>query len=207
MKIHLPSVKTVVFTCALHKARQERVASVLEKRGFKDFRFVHGLVGLVPYWKNLIPRMLRLYRTEPVPFLFLQDDVMETAEYRDEVNVPDDAQLAFIGGSYWDLKFTERPDEWLLLHSMYCDHSVLYLDRAATGIIADEIEKDNQEKPYDVSLAATFDRVKTYCLKKPYYYQKDGYNEGHTQDFYPIPPVLRPARMHYHHDPTSGFDK
>ena len=186
MKLHLPDLKVVVFTCGVHTFRRAKICRMFAVRGFRNYQFVFGLEGgtVEDYWKNLIPGMLKVYRETRPPFLFLQDDVVETSFYQNDVNVPDDAQVAFLGGSDFEFRYDDRPDEWVRLHSMMCDHSVIYLDRAAQETFATSIEQ-HLDTPYDVSIALMFNRLRVYCLKQPYYRQCDGHNDVHTQNYYP----------------------
>jgi hypothetical protein len=103
--------------------------------------------------------------------------------------------------------YAERPDSWIRTYNMHSTHAILFVGSCATNGMRDFIRENSQlglgRLPAMQSMAV--DRLfgdqmhlyKTYCLKRPFWYQNDGRNNRITFRYYEGEPIT----------PCNIFDK
>lgn len=207
----LPSIPTIVYTTKHQTGRQERASKMLNELGFTNWQFWFGSEGKKPYWANIHDDLIKILGL-PAPFLFMEDDAVVTANFKPEIDYPADAQLVYLGGTtHGELRYvsairdattediivsrgtsfyppgvmiyTERPDEYIRVYNMHSAHAILFVDDAIKNELRLVIDM-NRGLPHDVILALSLFRYKAYCVKRPFWYQKDGHNDKPTLEYY-----------------------
>jgi len=202
MNTHLPSTKTFVYTIERNKERQQRITDMLVQMGFSDWQFVYGKQAQ-PYWMGIHNDWVRMLETPP-PFLILEDDAVVAPYYVPTVDYPDDAQLVYLGGTAnghfynamgvkfskgpagypYRMAYTEYSNKFIRVYNMHSTHAVLFVDQQTTTDFMHYIARRPQNA-VDTIFAMYAHKYRMYCVKHPYWYQKDGHNEGSTLNYYP----------------------
>lgn len=211
--IHLPSIKTFVYTIPKHIGRQNNISEMLTKLDFTNWSFKFGKESQDPnpknHWQAMHDDWIEMFNT-PIPFLILEDDATLTEHYKPTIEYPLDANLVYLGGSsngeitflkeiqeaVNDLKYCEKirkhqgwmvyseyNDDYIRIYNMHSSHAMLFIDdyaRLATQKALDT----NRHMPTDLIFAYTMLNYKTYCVKRPLWYQQDGYNDFCTLNYY-----------------------
>ena len=206
LPLHIPSIKTVVYTIERNRERQERARKILLSEGFKDWSFFFGTTE-GPYWQNIPREHAKLLRENEPPFLILEDDI-EPREFQEWVRPPSKAQIVYLGGGRggdtrgiraakanlpdlpifrtYRYGYTPIDDEWMRIYGMWFSHAILYLDRQSMLEVADTLERNH--RPIDTTLALEQYRWFVACRKVPLWWQNDGHHRGDTYDYTPLPP-------------------
>jgi len=98
MHLYLPDTPTFVLTVKTNSARKARLQAMLLHYGFSDIRWIDGPITRN---HNVGARVsaIRTLASLRVPALWLEDDAAILPAYRPSIYVPDDAQVAYLGGS------------------------------------------------------------------------------------------------------------
>ena len=178
---------------------------MLTKLGFSDWGFVFGGDKFKPYWKNIHDDWIKMLET-PTPFLILEDDATITDYYHPEVEYPEDTQLLYLGGTTngedcvfpdgldllpsqgskdvfaW-MVYSEYDDRYIRIYNMHSTHAILFLNEDVKRQLQSAIN-DMRDLAVDVVIARNMRKYKIYCLKQPFWYQKDGWNDERTMRYY-----------------------
>ena len=197
MTIHLPSVKTFVYTIERYADRRQRMAAMLDGLGFSDWHFVYGTTGKPHYWQNVHSDYVDLFRAH-APFLVLEDDSTLTSHYRPIWNTPTTRST-----SMWaEMSGRSRTPIGRAIGCMStacgaatpCSSSTRRRRNGSAGYL-----DRRRNVPIDVAISDELHTLRAYLLKRPIWYQQDGHNDWDTQFYYCEPePVQRP-------DTTSPF--
>lgn len=213
--IHLPDIKTFVYTVAKHTERQGYINQMMKELEFSNWEFLFGSEGRQPYWVNIHSDWIQLLAT-PVPFLLLEDDATITSHYSSDVTYPDDAQMVYLGGTAngelenmqaildisattdtplrasngprtWPghLVYSEREDDYIRVYNMHSTHAILFVDQQTATDFQVSINAYRDRSAVDVVFARGMHKYKTYCRKQPFWYQNDGHHNDPTLRYYP----------------------
>lgn len=203
-RLHLPDVKTVVYTTdrPSGRARQPRIAAMLDGMGFRDWSFFRGRIGR-PYWKMIRPEYAALLRDNEPPFLILEDDIA-VYDYSPWVDSPPQATVVYLGGGgAWrggkmireaqqrlphvpirrvrNIGLADIDADWVRPFGMFSTHAILYLDEATMLAMADTIERDTVQ--VDVIFGKNQWRWNCALLRSPMWFQQDGHNDRGTIEY------------------------
>jgi hypothetical protein len=196
--IHLPSIKTLIYTIEKNKDRQCRIADMLRKSYFSDWRFIYGTCSKKAYWQNIHDDFIRLLNDIQPPFIFLEDDATTTQYYEPYIEYPKDSDVVYLGGTInsqrirlkipdartnQKLIYTEYNYDYIRIYNMHSTHAILFLKDSINKEIRDTIN-NSRKVPVDVVMASNMHRWKVYCRKHPFWYQQDGKNDRLTQIYY-----------------------
>lgn len=128
-----------------------------------------------------------------VPGLVLEDDCVK-ANYRTTINVPDDADIVFLG--IWQLERPAIPsgkylpayesinEEIARVYTMHGSHAILYVSELGKKIASQAYEIASRTELWnDAILNRALPFIKAYAVKQPIFYQTS--NEIETNISYP----------------------
>jgi hypothetical protein len=98
MHFHLPSLPTVVLTVAKNHDRIRRLRGFLEHNGYRQVRWVYG-EPTRNHHAGARRMALETLQSLRCPALWIEDDATPLAAYRAEIEIPAEAQIAYLGGS------------------------------------------------------------------------------------------------------------
>jgi hypothetical protein len=109
--------------------------------------------------------------------LILEDDCLPTEYYRDSFEVPDDADVVYLGistgttGAH-EPKYEKLSDDVYKLNDMTTAHAILYVTEAGRQWLRNSHDLTAEEKiGFDVATAKLMPTVNVYGLNKPLWYQ------------------------------------
>jgi hypothetical protein len=210
--IHLPSVKTFVYTIPKNVDRQRNISIMMNQLGFTNWEFVFGKEQN-PYWMAIHQDFIEMLNT-PVPFIILEDDVSLTDYYKPTIEYPSDANLVYLGGTrhgefgFLDeikkiieidnnvliasdgfrlvpgcMIYTEYDNDYIRVYNMHSTHAMLFMDDL-TKLDFQRVVEINRHIHVDMVFAYTMLTYKVYCLKHPFWHQNDGRNDDVTLNYY-----------------------
>ena len=96
-KFHLPTLQTVLLTVGKNTGRHDARRKFFSKYGFTNVKWV---VGRRTHNHHHGAREMAIQTLESysAPFLWLEDDAKVLPTYRDLIDIPDDADVAYLGG-------------------------------------------------------------------------------------------------------------
>jgi len=96
-KFHLPTLQTVLLTVGKNTGRHDARRKFFSKYGFTNVKWV---VGRRTHNHHHGAREMAIQTLESysAPFLWLEDDARVLPAYQDIIDVPDDADVAYLGG-------------------------------------------------------------------------------------------------------------
>lgn len=111
--------------------------------------------------------------------LILEDDCVPTEHYRQTFEVPDDADVVYLGISTGTTyvhspKYQKVSDELYKLNDMTSAHAILYLTKAGRDwLLAAHDLTVREQIGFDMATAKLMPTVKVYGLNRPLWYQRD----------------------------------
>jgi hypothetical protein len=110
--------------------------------------------------------------------IVLEDDCL-IFDYREEINVPDDADVVFLGVSTGTThthnpKYKKISNDIYRLYDMTSLHAVLYITEAGRQWLKDSYDMAIRDKiGFDLCTARLMPTIKVYGLNSPIWYQRD----------------------------------
>lgn len=108
MTLHLPSVKTFVYSAPRFINRRTAIKAMMDEYYFQDWEYVWGEdSGRSRYWGTLHKNWINVLSKNAVPFLILEDDATQTGYFEPFLRYPSDADLVYLGGTTHGAGLTE----------------------------------------------------------------------------------------------------
>lgn len=105
--------------------------------------------------------------------LILEDDCVPH-NYRNEFEVPDDADIVYLGLATYGTPKDRVSQEIWRVSGMAGAHAILYLTQRGKNILLEATQLTKDKKyGFDISLSKLQHKVNTYALNSPIWYQKD----------------------------------
>ena len=79
--------------------------------------------------------------------------------------------------------YSEYDDRYIRIYKMHSTHAILFLNEDVKRQLQSAIN-DMRDLAVDVVIARNMRKYKIYCLKQPFWYQKDGWNDERTMRYY-----------------------
>ncbi|HTX55251.1 MAG TPA: hypothetical protein VMD08_17740 [Candidatus Baltobacteraceae bacterium] len=206
--LHLPDVKTIIYTVPTNVMRQSRLAAIMARTGTRDWDFFYGPTRQ-PYAVWVAAGHEKLLRDNEPPLLILEDDA-NVDHYRASVSPPEGTKIALLGGAKygpkkaaimayrrglqpkrrWQMWYTPIDHAWFRPLSMWGSHAYLYLDRQAMLDLADRFAANlarpaGQQENIDTVQSLFMSECPMAAAARPWYYQNDGHNEWATLRYCP----------------------
>lgn len=187
MKVDLKNINIYYLTCDTNCEKKKHLVE-----NFKGHKLTEVMpkLGIGKYKSGASghSRMLDLGvrdqdRTKPFqPFIVVEDDVIKTKKFKDEIDIPDDADLLYVGISAWGLIgdkgkkgglfLTQHDDKFVRVYNMLSTHGIMVC--SAAGLLAMQkcmMECFINNVPFDIPLASQHPFYNVYACKKPMLYQ------------------------------------
>lgn len=174
MKVNLKDLEIVYINLLEYVNRNQTMLNMFEHFGLNALR-VEGVAPEVQPGYDVIAdsHLKALNSSSAERVLILEDDCIPH-NYRDEIEVPDDADVVYLG--IHSLKHSKQkvsPEVWKV-SGMVGAHAILYLTRRGRSFLAEAVQLTKDKKyGFDVSLAKLQYKVNTYALNSPVWYQKN----------------------------------
>lgn len=185
MRISLKQIKCVMLTVEKYQRRCHDVIQTLQDK--LNIDMFYGVDMLRPY--GCAYSTIKLYSQIVPPILTLEDDVQLTEHFVDTFDVPDDADIVYLGTSSWgglngvsqwkNLDLVPYNDMFFKINGMPSAHAVLHLSDKHLNYYREHTFKNYSadcDRGVDYYIAQEQHRFNTYACRKPMFYQHDGNN-------------------------------
>lgn len=184
MKIYLPDIPVFYINMDKDTEKRKHMEKNLSKLGFKNvtrIKAIESKDGKVGLSKS---QNLALSQIKP-PFIIFEDDA-DPKYFKDEIEVPDDADAVYLGNSQWAqigrrsgfyLKYTHVPDYKRVyrIYNMLASHAILYLTEDYVKMCQRTTKYCGEvyPMPMDIPFATIQRYFNVYTIDKPLFVQKD----------------------------------
>jgi len=97
MQFHLPSLPTVLLSTERNQDRQSRRRVFFAEHGYSNVRWIMGR-STTNHHRGAHEMAIQTLSEMRCPCFWLEDDAEACPAYRDSITIPDEAQLAYLGG-------------------------------------------------------------------------------------------------------------
>lgn len=193
MEIDIRKIKTYILSLKTEVNRRKQIISVLRNLNFYNFSFIDSIDvrEKFPYWVGCGMTHRKALENAIFPCIILEDDVVNTEWYKDKLYLPDDG-ITYLGLSSWGIKngksehmgviFEDYDHDLATVKYMTSGHAIYYPNKTIAEKFYREIPTQLFEigKPFDELYAKLQETHKTYCLKKPLFFQHCPNNSYYT---------------------------
>ena len=183
MRINLKNLKIAYINIPKYPNRNQTMINMLEHYGLNYYR----IEGSMNESHDPIAKS-HLMALESNPDIILEDDCLPF-DYREEINIPDDADVVFLGISSGTTqthspKYEKVSSDIYRLNDMTSTHAILYITEAGRQWLRNAYEMTAKEKPrFDRATATLMPTIKAFALNSPVWYQRDVPGQtAHTLD-------------------------
>ena len=175
MKINLKNLKIAYINLESYPNRNQTMINMLEGFGL-DFVRVEGVKEYVGEYDLIADAHLKALELDPD--LILEDDCLPY-DYREEIEVPDDADVVFLGVSTGTThtnkpKYKKLSNDIYRLYDMTSLHAVLYITQEGKQWLRNaHILTAKENIGFDMATAKLMPTIKAYGLNRPIWYQAD----------------------------------
>ena len=173
MKIRLQDLKIAYINIDRYPNRNKTMINMLNNYGLK-YQRIQGITKA-----NFDPiaqsHMLALYTEADI---ILEDDCLPF-DYREEIDVPDDADVVFLGVSTGTThthkpKYKKLSNDIYRLYDMTSLHAILYVTKAGRQWLRNAYVLTVKDGiGFDIATAKLMPTIKAYGLNSPIWYQRD----------------------------------
>jgi hypothetical protein len=199
MIIDLKSINYYFLTCDTNGTRKKHMIEEFKDYKIKEVNPILGIgkckSGSIGMSRMIDMGLKNQDRTKPFqPFIMLEDDTAKYREFPDKIEIPDDADILYIGLSkcgtndkYADcstLHFKEINKDVIRIYNMLALHGIIICSaQGANAIQKCMCEGYFNNKIWDLYTAYIQPYYNVYALKNPlvYQFEKIGGNEGATK--------------------------
>ena len=198
MKIYLKAIKHYFLTVDTNGSRKKHMMEEFKEYDLTEVNPVLGIgkekSGATGFSKMIDLGLRNQDRTKPfTPFVMYEDDCSKYREYPDYIEIPDDADICYIGLSKssmnetkWHIAsyYTHIDDAVVRIYNMLATHGIIVC--SASGALAIQkavLEGYQKNIIWDIFVAQIQPYYKVYALKQPLVFQdkKYGGNEYYTR--------------------------
>jgi hypothetical protein len=182
MKINLKSIKKFFLTYNSEQRREHMLTH------FKDLIEIKAPADLSKFksaslgFKHMLTEGLSDHKFNP--FIMLEDDAAKYREFPEYLEVPDDADLLYIGLSSWGLPeganagsnhsvdFLDISDEVIRIFNMLSTHGIMVCSKLGADKMYESLEESfHKDVVWDIPVTRKQKEINTYALKTPLVYQ------------------------------------
>jgi hypothetical protein len=174
LRIKLEDLEIVYINLSEAVNRNQSMVNMLSHYGLRFSRVEAILSGPHQKYDVIADSHIKALESSSAEQLLILEDDCVPHNYRNEIEVPDDADIVYLGiHGYEHVRERVSPELWKI-SGMLAAHAILYLTQRGKDILieAQKLTKD-KKYPFDVSLAKLQNKVNTYALNSPIWYQKD----------------------------------
>lgn len=174
MKINLKELEIRYINLPAYVNRNQSMINMLNYYGLKASR-IEGIPRGIYKNYDIIADSHRkaLNSSSAEQVLILEDDCIPH-NYRQEFEVPDDADIIYLGLHTYGHPVERVSEEIWRVSGMAGAHAILYLTQGGKDILIQAQKLSRTKKhEFDISLSKLQHKVNTYALNSPIWYQKD----------------------------------
>ena len=194
MKIDLRDVRCEWINVEKDTQKAEQMVELLTRLGVKNQKRMTAVTGIEPHpgvrageehYRNCAEShfdiLQRAIDNDDFPVMILEDDV-DTDMELGEVEIPDDADMLYVGTSHGDGNFTTNPvdEKENKITQVFATHAIVYFNPAVAKQVI-EVGKSSiyrLNKPFDVAIAYQIQpSFNVYAMTQPIFFQSDAKNE------------------------------
>ena len=194
MKIDLRNVRCEWVNLEKDTEKAEQMVELLDRLGVENHSRANAITGIEPHpgvrkgeehyrscAESHFEILQRAIDNNDFPVMILEDDV-DTEKDLGEIEIPDDADMLYIGTSHGDGNFTTNPvDENVnKITQVFATHAIVYFNAAVAKqvIEAGKISIYKMNRPFDVAIAYQVQPAfSVYAMTQPIFFQSDAKNE------------------------------
>lgn len=175
MKIKLTELKVAYINMGSYPNRKKTMLKMLEHYKFKNYMRIPGVPSNGRY-DTIADAHINALNTGAD--LILEDDCLPY-EYRDEIDIPEDADVVFLGVSTGTTnthtpKYEKVSEDYYRLYDMVSLHAVLYVTDSGRRWLRNAYRMTVDQKiGFDIATAKLMPTIKAYGLNVPIWYQRD----------------------------------
>jgi hypothetical protein len=113
----------------------------------------------------------------PLPLLILEDDALATADYRNQIEIPDDTDAVYLGVSVGNPNtiIEKECEGFVRVRNMLSAHAILYLNDSIRKAMEQVIYELTfyHKKPFDLGMGFIQNKYKVLAPYKPFFIQSD----------------------------------
>ena len=187
MKIDLDNIKCYFLTC--NELKKQNIKNEFAKYNLVEInpimgisKFRSGVTGFLRIINKSIQKQKEKNTFEP--FIILEDDVKKYRDFPNELEIPDDSDILYIGLSDWGIKsnknigepgvvkYTIINNDIIKIYNMLATHGLLICSIQGLFILQQCLMEDYMyDRHYDLSICQIQPYYNIYALKKPLVYQ------------------------------------
>lgn len=187
MKINLDNIKCYFLTC--NEFKKQNIKNEFSKYNLVEVnpimgisKFRSGVTGFLRIINKSIQKQKEKNTFEP--FIILEDDVKKYRDFPNELEIPDDSDILYIGLSKWGIttnpnqgvegsvKYTIINNDIIKIYNMLATHGLLICSIQGLFILQQCLMEDYMyDRHYDLSICQIQPYYNIYALKKPLVYQ------------------------------------
>ena len=214
MKINLSTTKYYFLTCDTNGTRKQHVADIFKNYYITEVnpilgidRFKSGASGFL----NMIDLALRNQdRTLPFqPFIMFEDDVSKYREFPDNIDIPNDADICYVGlskcGTHKDTEFCNKlymkeiNNDIVRVYNMLSLHGIMICSvLGATAIQKAMMEAYIKNIAWDLPIAYIQPYYNVYALKVPLVYQDARFGGCENETKFELSTIIDEDLPEYH---------
>jgi len=183
MKIILSDLKTHLLTIEQNYDKLDKIK--------KEFNFSKNKLNIEVFYGDVIKGHLgcsistiKMYESINPPCLCLEDDCAITEHYKNEFDVPDNADAIYLGTSIWgavngqtdkyNFDIKKYNDEFYKINGMCSTHAILFLNNNFLSHLNKIGKSYNMQStvPFDYLMCQEQFKFNIYGVAKPMFYQK-----------------------------------
>tara|TARA_Y100000768_G_scaffold189704_1_gene142099 strand:- start:1528 stop:2223 length:696 start_codon:yes stop_codon:yes gene_type:complete len=187
MKIDLNNINYYFLTCDDYKKQnikrelsEHNLIEINPIMGISKFR--SGVTGFL----RIINKSIQNQKEKNIfePFIILEDDVKTYRDFPDNLEIPDECDILYIGLSKWGIttnpnqgvegsvKYTNINNDIIKIYNMLSTHGMLICSIQGLFILQQCLMEDYlYDRHYDLSICQIQPYYNIYALKKPLVYQ------------------------------------
>lgn len=185
MHLDLRNIPTYAINCAPHKERRNNILRLARELSL-DATIVEGITCKPGYIGCMLShlKVLTMAGVE-APFLVLEDDCNSTTDFSHEIEIPDDADLFYLGVSIWGIfpdlypygiPFAAHARPYgrnlIRLQNMLSTHAIVYLNQPVVEAVRQAItDCATNEIPFDIAMARLQRDKLVLAPARPFFYQ------------------------------------
>jgi hypothetical protein len=195
MKINIPSVPAFYINMEDAPQRKNNFVSWNKDLGFNNVTRIAGIydekyyVGLSKAFVNALESGIKIKGDS---FIVFEDDAHPTEKFKNEIEVPDDADAVYLGVSPWGFRRDQDPkgkadfngsvfkevkdfSEVFKIYNTLTCHAILYTNKDYAGAALESYKKSIDLKHYgdaQIYFDGLFDKYNVYAVG-PFFYQND----------------------------------
>tara|TARA_R100000152_G_C6773035_1_gene200194 strand:+ start:451 stop:1089 length:639 start_codon:yes stop_codon:yes gene_type:complete len=192
MEVKLSEIRTKIISLPTETQRRENMKSLLDGVEHTNYEFFDS-IKTQPYWIGCGLSHRECLAFEEAPLLTLEDDVAITEHYRDVIDIPEEADIVYLGCSHWGTKsgtsqlkgvnYEKYNEDYYRVSHMVGAHAILYMNNKAIKDFSGTIVRQlfEVDRPFDEVYARLQEKYVILTPTNPFYYQNCEKNEVYTR--------------------------